>query len=547
MTHQTTLIATIVGGIVLAFVFGAIASRLRLSPLVGYLLAGIVAGPYTPGFIADQELVPVLAEIGVILLMFGVGLHFSLRDLLSVRRIAVPGAIVQIAVATTLGAAFGVFMGWPLAAGLVYGLSLSVASTVVLLRAFEGNRLLETERGRIAVGWLVVEDLVMVLVLVLVPSLATSGPGSAGSLAGELAITLGKVAAFVAVMLLVGRRLIPFMLRRIALGGSRELFTLAVLSIALGVAFGSAALFGVSFALGAFFAGVLLNGSEFSHEAASDSLPLRDAFSVLFFVSVGMLVDPGIVLRAPLEVLATLLVIVVGKSLAALVIVRTLGHPRLTATTVAISLAQIGEFSFILIGLAADLDIVDAHVRDLVLAGALLSIMLNPLLFVLLDRHERRRQRASERHFTGESLHGHVVLVGFGRVGSLIGAELARQSRPVVVLETQDDPAERAGALGLPVLLGDASSPQLLEAAGIHRATNLVVAISSALLAGKVVAVARAVNPRVHISASAYSAIEETHLRQRGAHEVIVGSREIARAITRLCARLDPPAGTLPP
>ena len=533
MPHHTTLIATFVGGIVLAFVFGAIANRFRMSPLVGYLLAGVAVGPYTPGFVADQSLAPVLAEIGVILLMFGVGLHFSLGDLLSVRRIAAPGAVAQIAAATALGAGFGYLMGWSPAAGLIFGLCLSCASTVVLLRALENNRLIETERGRIAVGWLIVEDLAMILVLVIVPVVAGERAGAAaGGVAGALLLTVAKIAAFIVVMLLVGRRVIPWLLKEMAISGSRELFTLAVLSIALGVAFGAATLFDVSFALGAFVAGMVLNESEFSHEAASDSLPLRDAFSVLFFVSIGMLFDPGILARAPMQVVATLFIIVLGKSVVAYAIVRALGYPALTASTVAISLAQIGEFSFILIALGVDLALVDGHVRDLVLASALLSILLNPLLFVALARYERQRERSSGLKFSGAPPGGHVILVGFGRVGSLLGSALLERGQSLVVLELQDEPAQKAGKAGIPVLVGDASTPAVLEAAGIHRATHLLVTVPHSLQAGKVIAVAKAINPRLRAVATAYGIHEEAHLRKRGADDVIVGGREVARGMS---------------
>ncbi len=397
MPHDTPLIATIVVGLCLAFVFGAIAQRLRISPLVGYLLAGVALGPYTPGFVADQSLASELAEIGVILLMFGVGLHFSLKDLWSVRLIAVPGAIVQIAVATMFGIGLGYSLGWPIGAGITFGLALSVASTVVLLRALQERRILNTERGRIAVGWLIVEDLVMVLTLVLLPALVPILNGSLQDAAGSsgfevaeiattLAITIAKVAAFVVVMLVIGRRVIPWILHYVAHSGSRELFRLAVLSIALGCAYGAAQLFGVSFALGAFFAGMILSESALSQQAASETLPLRDAFAVLFFISVGMLFDPAILVRDPLLVLATVAIIVIAKSVAALAIVQLFGRPLGTAATIAVSLAQIGEFSFILAGLGVSLGLMPQLGRELILAGAIISIVLNPLLFMALDR-----------------------------------------------------------------------------------------------------------------------------------------------------------------
>jgi len=370
MPHHTPLIATIVGGLVLAFIFGTLAHRLKMPPLIGYLVAGIAIGPFTPGFVGDADLAQELAEIGVILLMFGVGLHFSLKDLLSVKNIAIPGAVAQIAIATLLGMGLGWLLGWPFGEGFLFGLALSVASTVVLLKALQERRLVETQRGRIAVGWLIVEDIAMVLALVLIPALSGILGGKGEALSGNavlltLGLTLGKVVAFVAVMLIVGRRVIPWILERIADTGSRELFRLAVLAIALGFALGSAYVFGVSFALGAFFAGMILSESELSHRAAEESLPLRDAFSVLFFVSVGMLFDPSILVREPLLVLATVLIIVVGKSLAAWLIVRAFGHPNSTALTISASLAQIGEFSFILATLGLSLDLLSPMARDL--------------------------------------------------------------------------------------------------------------------------------------------------------------------------------------
>jgi len=403
MHHATPLISTIVGGIVLAFILGAIASKLRLPPLIGYLCAGIVVGPHTPGYTADQALAPELAELGVILLMFGVGLHFSIKDLMAVKRIAIPGAVVQIGIATLLGMLVAWGFGWSWGQGLVYGLALSVASTVVLLKALQERDLVESPQGRIAVGWLIVEDLAMVLALVLLPAMAgllagaadtgaEGGPGT-GEVLMAVFSTLGKVVAFVAVMLLIGRRFIPWMLERIVWTGNREMFRLGVLATALGVAYGAYSLFGVSFALGAFFAGMVLGESEFSHRAAEESLPLRDAFSVLFFVSVGMLFDPMVLVNDPWGVLSTLFIIVVGKSLAAMGIVRVFGHSGQTGMTIAVSLAQIGEFSFILASLGVYLNILPERGQALILAGALLSIMLNPVLFHLLDRYTARGKR----------------------------------------------------------------------------------------------------------------------------------------------------------
>ena len=387
MPHETSLIATIAVGLAFALAFGFVAVRLRLPPVVGYLLAGVAVGPFTPGFVGDAQLAPQLAEIGVILLMFGVGMHFSLGDLLAARAVALPGALVQIAVATALGAGVAALWGWTLESGLVFGLALSVASTVVLLRALEAHGRLHSADGRIAVGWLIVEDLVMVLALVLLPALAGPLEGSDG-LWRALGLTLGKVALFAGLMLVVGTRVFPWLLKRVESTGSRELFTLAVVALALGVAFASAKLFGVSFALGAFFAGAVVNQSDLSHRAASDLQPLQDAFAVLFFVAVGMLFDPAILMRHPLQLLAVVAIIVVGKSLAALAIVRALGRPWRTALTVAAALAQIGEFSFILAALGVGLGVLPPEGQSLIVAGALLSITLNSLLFFAAGRWE---------------------------------------------------------------------------------------------------------------------------------------------------------------
>jgi Kef-type K+ transport system, predicted NAD-binding component len=409
MHHNIPLISTIAVALVYGLILGLLAVRLRMPPLIGYLLAGVLVGPFTPGFVADAALAPQLAEIGVILLMFGVGMHFSLKDLLAVRNIALPGAILQITVATLMGVGLARLWGWPLGAGLVFGLALSVASTVVLLRALEARNALDSEGGRIAVGWLIVEDLVMVVVLVLLPALAPAlggkaaqaGDGAtaaaaAGGLGMALVVTLGKVAAFVAVMLVAGARALPWLLSRVEDTGSRELFTLCVSAIALGVAYGSGLLFGVSFALGAFFAGIVVNTSDYSRRAARELQPLQDAFSVLFFVSVGMLFDPSILLREPIRVLLVLAVIVVGKSVAALGLVLALRRPPETALLISASLAQIGEFSFILASLGLSLGLLSKEGQSLVLAGSLLSIMLNTPVFALVSRIRQQEQATHE-------------------------------------------------------------------------------------------------------------------------------------------------------
>ncbi|MBB3019419.1 CPA2 family monovalent cation:H+ antiporter-2 [Microvirga lupini] len=559
MPHHMPLISTIVIGLVMAFALGALAHRFRISPLVGYLLAGVLAGPFTPGYVADQGLANQLAEIGVILLMFGVGLHFSLKDLLSVRAIAIPGAVVQIASATLLGMGLAWMMGWSMGGGLVFGLALSVASTVVLLRALQERRLVETERGHIAVGWLIVEDLAMVLTLVLLPAIAsaTSGPSAdLESIVISLGITLGKVIAFVAVMLIVGRRVIPWILHYVAHTGSRELFRLSVLAIALGTAFGAAELFGVSFALGAFFAGMVLSESELSHQAASETLPLRDAFAVLFFVSVGMLFDPMILIEDFGPVLATFLIIVIGKSAAAYGIVRLFGHPDTTALTIAASLAQIGEFSFILAGLGVELQILPAEGRDLILAGAILSIMMNPFLFTLLDRWFAKREAvrvqanaeaaaaaqeamaaeaaaaaASREPLPVTSLSIHVVLVGHGRVGKYISEKLASMGLPFLVIETNKEQVAGLQADGREVIIGNAADPEVAAAANIREARCLLVAIPDAFESGQVVEQARRINPDLPIIVRAHSFAQEEHVMKYGATRIVMGEQEIARAM----------------
>ncbi|HWU97744.1 MAG TPA: YbaL family putative K(+) efflux transporter [Oxalicibacterium sp.] len=542
--HDTPLITTLVGGLVLAFIFGAIVNRLRMPPLVGYLIAGVAVGPFTPGFVADSHLAQELAEIGVILLMFGVGLHFSLKDLLSVKAIAIPGAVVQIAIATLMGMGLGWLAGWPFGEGFIFGLALSVASTVVLLTALQERRLVETPRGRIAVGWLIVEDIAMVLALVLIPALSgiLGGKGEALSnaeLLTMLGITLGKVIAFVAVMLIVGRRVIPWVLERIAATGSRELFRLGVLAIALGFALGAAYVFGVSFALGAFFAGMILGESELSHRAAEESLPLRDAFAVLFFVSVGMLFDPSIIVREPWLLLATVFIIVVGKSVAAFAIVLAFRHPLGTALTISASLAQIGEFSFILATLGMSLGLLSTTGSDLILGGAILSILINPLLFVGLDRlkpwlksreaPKARKEEADPK--TWEELHDHVVLIGFGRVGHMVAAELTQQNRPFIVIEDHRDVVDALLLDGIPALYGNAAAPGMMEAADITDARWLLVAIPNALEAGQIIEHARALNPNIEVVARAHSDAELVHFEKHGASHTIMGEHEIAKGM----------------
>ncbi|MDO2439866.1 YbaL family putative K(+) efflux transporter [Enterobacter nematophilus] len=547
MHHATPLITTIVGGLVLAFILGMIANKLRISPLVGYLLAGVLAGPFTPGFVADTKLAPELAELGVILLMFGVGLHFSLKDLMAVKSIAIPGAIAQIGVATLLGMALSAVLGWSLMTGIVFGLCLSTASTVVLLRALEERQLIDSQRGQIAIGWLIVEDLVMVLTLVLLPAVAgmmeKENIGFA-SLALDMSITIGKVVAFIAIMMLVGRRLVPWIMSRSAATGSRELFTLSVLALALGIAFGAVELFDVSFALGAFFAGMVLNESELSHRAAHDTLPLRDAFAVLFFVSVGMLFDPMVLIHQPLAVLGTLAIIIFGKSLAAFFLVRMFGHSPRTALTIAASLAQIGEFAFILAGLGMALNLLPQAGQNLVLAGAILSIMLNPVLFALLEKYldktETLEEAIEEEKQIPVDICNHALLVGFGRVGSLLGEKLMAQGIPLVVIETSRTRVDELRERGIRAVLGNAANEEIMELAHLDCARWLLLTIPNGYEAGEIVASAREKCPTIEIIARAHYDDEVEYITERGANQVVMGEREIANTMLTLLAK--PPA-----
>ena len=548
MPHDITLITTIAAALGFGLIFGMIAVRLKLPVLVGYLAAGVVIGPATPGFVADATLSSQLAEIGVMLLMFGVGLHFSVQDLLRVKRIAIPGAMLQISVATAMGLGLGCLWGWPLGAGLVFGLALSVASTVVLLRALEERGALESINGRIAVGWLVVEDLVMVLVLVLLPALSGALGGTGGETGAALwktiGITLAQVVAFIVFMLVVGRRLFPWLLWRVAKTGSRELFTLCVIAAAVVIAYGSTHLFGVSFALGAFFAGMVLQESELSHRAAEESLPLRDAFSVLFFVSVGMLFDPTIVVQHPLQVLAVVAVIIFGKSLAAFVLVLMLRYPLNTALTVSASLAQIGEFSFILVGMGMSLGLLPVEGQSYILAGAIISIALNPLLFkaigplqvwlgsknAIARMLERNEDPLAELPDTTapDKLSGQVVLVGYGRVGKRIARDLSERGVYFVVVEQNRDLVEQLREKAITVVAGDAAEPAVLIQAHIARAAMLVVATPDTLGVHAMIGAARTLNPMIVTVVRAHSANEAVLLKEETTGKVFLGEEELA-------------------
>ena len=523
MPHNISLITTSAAGLGLAMILGFLVTRLRMPPLVGYLIAGIIVGPYTPGFVADMELTAQLAEIGVMLLMFGVGLHFSIDDLLAVKRIAIPGALVQIAAATTLGAGAGLWWGWSVGESLVFGLALSVASTVVLLKALEARGVIDSINGKIAVGWLVVEDLVMVLVLVLLPAFAVllgghNGDGHApvnDNLTLTILITIGKVVAFIAFMLIVGKRLLPKLLWWVAGTGSRELFSLCVIATAVGVAYGSAALFDVSFALGAFFAGMMLRESEFSHRAADDSLPLRDAFAVLFFVSVGMLFDFNILLTEPLKVLAVVAIIMFGKTIVAVALVLAFRYPLNTALIVGASLAQIGEFSFILASVSMSLGLMEASAQNLILAGALVSIALNSLIFTCIEPLQKwlRARSAYARSLEASDdplavlpmstddvfLSGQAVLVGYGRVGKRIARMLDEKQIPYVVADTNREIVEKLRKNNIPAVCGDAADPNVLIQAHIAKAGMLIAATSNTFHVRQMVETARTLNPKIEI------------------------------------------------
>ena len=562
MEHNTSLIATLAIGFSIAWVLGFLAERIKVPALVGYLIAGIIVGPATPGFVADVHLATQLSEIGVMLLMFGVGLHFSLKDLLAVKRIALPGAIAQMGLATALGMGVAGLWGWSWGSGLVLGLSLSCASTVVLLKALETRGILESINGQIAVGWLVVEDLACVLLLVLLPPLAGAMGGTAMDAGAQtLWLSIGKtllqVAAFIVLMLVAGRRLLPWVLWQISRTGSRELFTLSVFVAAIGIAYGAAQLFSVSFALGAFFAGMVMRESEFSHRAAEESLPLRDAFSVLFFLAVGMLFEPKILLEQPLHVLAVVGIIIVGKSLAAMAIVLAFRYPLNSALTVSASLAQIGEFSFIVAGLGLSLGLLPAEGMSLVLAGALISIALNPLLFATAEPLRRwiLKKSAYARSLEARDdpyaelpmstdrkfLEGQVVLVGYGRVGRRVGRALAFRHIPFVVAEQNRELVEDLRKQGIAAVSGDATDPTVLIQAHIAQAAMLVVATPDPLNVRQMVNTAKTLNPEIEIVLRTHSEDESRLFRKENLGTVFFGEEELAKGMTEhVLERFDP-------
>ena len=561
MDHEPVLISTIAIGLTAAFVGGLVARRIGLPAIVGYLLAGIAVGPFTPGFIADTALASELAEIGVILLMFGVGIHFSFRDLLEVRSIAVPGALIQGAIVTVAGIGLGALFGWGIGGGLVLGLAIAIASTVVLLRTLEERNELDSGHGRIAVGWLIVEDLFTVLVLVLLPSLAPllgglapgAGEGPADSPLVDLVVAIVKAAIFAILVVVVGTRAVPWLLVHVAREGSRELFTLAVLAVALGIAFAASAVFGVSLALGAFLAGAVVGESDLSHQAAADALPLRDAFAVLFFLSVGMLLDPAWLLANPLPVVAVTVLTVGGKAIAKFLIVAAFGHPVRTALIVAAGLAQIGEFSFILATLGRSVGLLPDDGFQLIVAAALVSITLNPLMFAAIPRLERwlgaspimTRLIAGRSSDLGElprevtdHLRRHAIICGYGRVGRLIGPALERRGFRYVVVTQDRREVEELRARGIQALFGDASNTELLTRAGILDARVVVVAIGDATATRLVVDRARSLNPSVDLVVRTHSETEAAWLRgMTGNVQAIHGERELAVQMVRYALR----------
>lgn len=551
--QELPLVSTVAAGLSVAFLCGMIASKLRIPPIVGYLLAGIIIGPHSPGFVADLKIAEELSEIGIVLLMFGVGLHFSLKDLMEVRRISLPGAVAQITVATVLGAGLAHLWGWPLESGLLFGLALSVASTVVLLRSLEDNGLLQTMNGHIAIGWLIVEDLAMVLALVMIPALAApESAGEAENLAAavsptgafaSLLIALGKVSVFVTFMMVVGRKALPWLLTSVTKTRSRELFTLAVFAIAMGIAFSAAKLFGVSFALGAFFAGMTIRESRLNHEVAARALPFQEAFAVLFFVAVGMLFDPHILLEEPLGVLAVVAIIVLGKSLAASAIVLLFGYPLKTALLVSAGLAQIGEFSFVLVGMGIFYNILPVEGRDLILAGALISIAINPLLFRLsgylygwIGAHPRRARLFNMQdddlaHLARDErqdLKDMIILVGCGRVGRHLLHNI-RSVYDVVVIDANREIVETLRNDGAHAITGDAGLEETLKEAAIEKAVAIVVAVPDSFEALRISQTARKLKPSIRILARAHNDEEVEYFMRQNIDLALNGPHEIGR------------------
>lgn len=550
MYHSIPIISTLATALGLALILGFIATYLRFPAIVGYLLAGILIGPYTPGYVANTNIANELSEIAVMLLMFGVGLHLSLKDLLEVRNIALPGAILQIIVATLLGFGVAYSWGWGIGGSLVFGIALSVASTVVLLRALEERGEIETINGKIAVGWLIVEDLAMVLVLVLLPPLSNwlslNPNGNQIALWQNLGITLLKVSAFIAIMLIIGRKIFPYILWVIARTGTRELFTLCVITAAISIAYLSAKLFDVSLALGAFFAGLTLGESPLSHRAAQESLPLREAFAVLFFVSAGMLFDPSIILTHPLEILTVVVIIIFGKTIAAALLVLAFRYPLQTALTVSASLAQIGEFSFILASIGVSLKLLPETGRSLIVAGALISISFNPLLFkMVLPVHGWIKERVIKKESQNEDplsqlpkmkkkadLTNHVILIGYGRVGERIGQRLVKEKVDFIVVEENRSLVYRLRKQKIPAVYGDAANPNILSKTHVDKAIILVIAIPGAFHVRNIIKTARALNPKIKLLVRTHSGEEIKLLSKEKVEKIFLGENELANSMS---------------
>lgn len=556
MSHDSPLIALLAIGFGLAFVFGALATRLKLSPLLGYLVAGVVIGPFTPGFTADEAIAQQLADVGVVLLMFGVGLHFSARDLLSVRAVAVPITLLTIIGTVAAGVGVAWVFGWGIEAGVVFGLCLSVASTVVSLRNLQDRRLVQTERGKLTVGWLVVEDIAMVLAMVL---LATWAQIRTQMVNGEeitvlqmqdiglaIVLTLGKIAVFALIMLIAGRRVVPWVLHRVVHMGSRELFRLCVLAIALGVAYAASAVFEISVALGALFAGLIMAESELSQQAANETLPLRDAFAVLFFVAMGMLFDPNVFLGDPWPLVATVGIVLVFRTALSLGLLRLFGQTREVASTVTAARAQVGEFSFILAGVGLQLNLIPTEARNVILGGAIISIVLNPLVFALLDKRTRRAdnpiapQAPAAQPAQALAEPKRVVIVGYGRVGSLIGKSLNAAQATYSVIEDREDLVETLQTQGIEAVLGNGISREAMLAAGADKADLIFVTVPNGFEAGGIVELARSLNPGVKVYARAHSDAEVEHLRGLGADLIVSGEQEIADAMIERAASIIP-------
>ena len=536
--HSLDLILTLAGGLGAALVFGFATQRAGLSPIVGYLIAGLLVGPYTPGFVADRHMAEQLAEVGIILLMFGVGLQFHVEELVAVWRIAVPGALAQSIFATVLGMAVAHFSGWTFGAGLVFGIGLSVASTVVLIRVLSDNRDLHTRAGHIAVGWLVVEDLLTVLVLVMMPAIFAKTAADS-SLTASLAMALVKVVALTVLVLVGGRRVVPWLLTKIATTRSRELFTLSVLALALGISVASAQIFGVSMALGAFLAGLVVGRSEFSVRAASEALPMRDAFAVLFFVSVGMLLDPTFVITQPLLILSALAVVLVGKPLVALVLVSVWGYPIGVGLRIAVALAQIGEFSFIVAALGAQLGLVTDDLRNTLVATAIVSIAVNPLLYravAPIERWVAKRQPPVVHDDPVESVPSdprhRAVVIGYGPVGRTVSRLLRENDVTPTVVDLNIETIQALRAEGRAAIYGDASQRETLVSAGVPNAGSIILSVAGLPGANEVIRTARELNPSILILARTAYIRELVALKSAGANVVYAGESEVALAFT---------------